>query len=99
MARIVIYSMCYRGDVFPHAPVAAELARRGHHGTFVAPSELFPIIAADGMTLADADVGEMCPSGIDHYGDYCARFGLGPVSRVTGGDALAVTIQLIRSKP
>lgn len=75
MARIVIYSMCYRGDVFPYAPVAAELARRGHDVTFVAPSELFPNLAADGVNLADADAGEMCPSGLDHYGDYCARWG------------------------
>ena len=75
MARIVIYSICYRGDVFPYAPVAAELARRGHAVTFVAPSELLPSVAADGVTLADADAGEMCPSGLDRYGDYCARWG------------------------
>lgn len=75
MARVVIYSMAYRGDVLPYAPIAAELARRGHHVTFVAPSELLPSLAADGVTLADADAGEMCPSGLDHYGDYCARWG------------------------
>lgn len=75
MARIVVYSMCYRGDVFPYAPVAAELARRGHEVTFLAPAELLSSLAADGVTLADADVGEMCPSGLDHYGDYCARWG------------------------
>ena len=75
MARIVVYSICYRGDVFPYAPVAAELARRGHDVTFVAPSELLPSLAAEGVTLADADAGEMCPSGLDHYGDYCARWG------------------------
>lgn len=38
MARIVFYSMAYRGDVLPYAPVAAELARRGHDVTFVAPA-------------------------------------------------------------
>ena len=75
MARVVIYSIAYRGDVFPYAPVAAELARRGHAVTFVAPSELLPSLAADGVTLADADAGEMCPSGLDRYGAYCARWG------------------------
>lgn len=75
MARVVIYSMCYRGDVFPYAPVAAELAQRGHDVTFVAPAELLPSLGADGVTLADADAGEMCPSGLDNYGDYCARWG------------------------
>ena len=75
MARIVFYSMAYRGDVLPYAPVAAELARRGHDVTFVAPAELLPSLAADGVTLADADAGEMTPSGLDHYGDYCARWG------------------------
>ena len=75
MARVVIYSMAYRGDVFPYAPIAAELARRGHDVTFVAPSELFASLASDGVSLADADAGEMCPSGLDRYGDYCARWG------------------------
>ncbi len=75
MARIVIYSIAYRGDVLPYAPVAAELARRGHEVTFVAPSELLPSLAADGVTLADADAGEMCPSGLDKHGSYCARWG------------------------
>jgi UDP:flavonoid glycosyltransferase YjiC (YdhE family) len=75
MARIVVYAIAYRGDVFPYAPVAAELARRGHDVTFVAPAELLPNVAADGVTLADADAGEMCPSGLDRYGDYCARWG------------------------
>ena len=75
MARIVVYSICYRGDVFPYAPVAAELARRGHSVTFVAPAELLPSLAAKGVVLADADAGEMCPSGLDRYGAYCARCG------------------------
>ncbi|MBK5288418.1 MAG: glycosyltransferase family 1 protein [Acidimicrobiia bacterium] len=75
MSRIVVYSMCYRGDVFPYAPVAAELARRGHDVTFLAPAELLPSLEAEGVTLADADAGEMCPSGLDRYGEYCARWG------------------------
>ena len=75
VARIVIYAICYRGDVFPYAPVAAELARRGHDVTFVAPAELLPQLAADGVRLADADAGEMTPSALDRYGDYCARWG------------------------
>ena len=75
MAHVVIYSMAYRGDVFPYAPIAAELARRNHRVTFLAPAELLPSLAADGVTLVDADAGEMCPSGLDHYGDYCARWG------------------------
>lgn len=75
MAHVVIYSSAYRGDVFPYAPIAAELARRHHRVTFMAPAELLPSIAAEGVTTVDADAGEMCPSGLDHYGEYCARWG------------------------
>jgi rhamnosyltransferase subunit B len=75
MARIVVYSIAYRGDVLPYAPIAAELARRGHDVTFVAPEELHPVLAAPGVRLADADAGEMTPSRLDAYGDYCARWG------------------------
>ena len=38
MARIVVHSMAYRGDVFPYVPIASELARRGHDVTFVVPA-------------------------------------------------------------
>jgi rhamnosyltransferase subunit B len=75
MARIVVYAIAYRGDVLPYAPIAAELARRGHEVTFVAPAELHPVVAAPGVGLVDADAGEMTPSGLDAYGDYCARWG------------------------
>jgi UDP:flavonoid glycosyltransferase YjiC (YdhE family) len=75
VARVVVYSIAYRGDVLPYAPIAAELARRGHDVTFVAPEELHPVLAAPGVRLADADAGEMTPSGLDAYGDYCARWG------------------------
>ena len=75
MAHVVIYSMAYRGDVFPYAPIAAELARRNHRVTFLAPAELLPSLTADGVTLVDAEAGEMCPSRPDHYGQYCARWG------------------------
>src|SRR3954469_17745866 len=75
VARVVVYAIAYRGDVLPYAPVAAELARRGHDVVFVAPTELHPQLAARGVTLVDADAGEMTPSGLDAYGDYCARWG------------------------
>ena len=75
MAHIALYAIAYRGDVFPYAPIAKELATRGHDVSFVAPAELHPILAADGVTMVDADAGEMTPSGLDAYGDYCARWG------------------------
>src|SRR4051812_14319672 len=37
MSRIVVASAAYLGDVAPYIPVAAELARRGHDVTFLAP--------------------------------------------------------------
>ena len=75
MAHLALYAIAYRGDVLPYAPIAAELARRGHDVTFIAPSELHPLLAAPGVRLVDADAGEMTPAGLDAYGDYCARWG------------------------
>ncbi|MGZ4796149.1 MAG: glycosyltransferase [Acidimicrobiia bacterium] len=75
MAHVAIYAIAYRGDVLPYAPIAAELARRGHRVTFLAPAELHPLLAGPGVTLVDADAGEMTPAGLDAYGDYCARWG------------------------
>jgi sterol 3beta-glucosyltransferase len=75
VSHVALYAIAYRGDVLPYAPVAAELARRGHRVTFVAPAELHPLLAAPGVALVDADAGEMTPSGLDAYGDYCARWG------------------------
>lgn len=75
MSHVALYAIAYRGDVLPYAPVAAELARRGHRVTFLAPAELHPLLAAPGVTLVDADAGEMTPSGLDAYGEYCARWG------------------------
>jgi hypothetical protein len=75
VARVALYAIAYRGDVLPYAPIAAELARRGHDVTFLAPAELHPLLAAPGVRLVDADAGEMTPSGLDAYGDYCARWG------------------------
>ncbi len=43
MAKIVVYSMAYRGDVFPFVPIASALARAGHEATYVVPREFHPL--------------------------------------------------------
>ena len=47
MAKIVVYSMAHRGDVFPYVPIANELVQRGHDVTFVVPREFHPLFAAE----------------------------------------------------
>ena len=47
MAKIVVYSMAYRGDVFPYVPIASELGRRGHDVVFVVPREYHPLFAGE----------------------------------------------------
>lgn len=53
MASIVFYSAAYRGDVYPYAPLANELSRRGHRVTFVVPEEFHADFAAEDFTCAD----------------------------------------------
>ena len=47
MAKIVMYSMACRGDVFPYVPIASELSRRGHDVVFVVPREYHPLFASE----------------------------------------------------
>ncbi len=53
MASIVLYSAAYRGDVYPFAPLANELTRRGHRVTFVVPNEFHADFADEAFTCAD----------------------------------------------
>lgn len=75
MATVVLYSVAYRGDVLPLAPIGWELARRGHTVRFVAPAELHPLIARHGVTAHDADEGDLSPSGLDRHGAFVQRWG------------------------
>lgn len=50
MANVIVYSMAYRGDVYPFAPIASELHLRGHNVTMVVPQEFHGDFAAEGFT-------------------------------------------------
>lgn len=84
MATVVLYSVAYRGDVLPMAPVAWELARRGHTVRFVCPAELHPLVARHGVTPHPADEGDLSPTGLDRHGAFVERWGtrLGGVGMV-----------------
>lgn len=75
MAKIVVYTMAYRGDVFPYVPIASELSRRGHDVTFVGPDELRAQLAAEPFAFRDGDCGDLTPTRLDAYGDYVRRWG------------------------
>ena len=75
MARIVVYSMAYRGDIFPFVPIASELFRRGHDVTFVGPEELRASLSAEPFQLRDGDCGDLTPSRLDRHGPYIRRWG------------------------
>lgn len=75
MAKIVVYSMAYRGDVFPYVPIASELARRGHTVTFVGPEELRDDFAAEPFEFLDGDCGDLTPNRLDAHADYVRRWG------------------------
>jgi rhamnosyltransferase subunit B len=75
MAKVVVYTMAYRGDVFPFVPIASELSRRGHDVTFVGPEELRGQLASEPFAFRDGDCGDLTPSGLDSHGDYVRRWG------------------------
>ena len=75
MAKIVVYSMAYRGDVFPFVPIASELARRGHSVTFVGPEELRDEFRSEPFAFRDGDCGDLTPTRLDAHGNYVRRWG------------------------
>jgi len=75
MARIVVYAMANRGDVFPYVPIASELSRRGHDVTFVGPEELRAQLAPEPFAFRDGDCGDLTPARLDAHADYVRRWG------------------------
>ncbi len=74
MAKIVVYSMAYRGDVFPYVPIASELARRGHDVVFVVPREFHPLFAGEPFRCAHSGT-DFGPVMLDRHAAYVDRWG------------------------
>jgi rhamnosyltransferase subunit B len=74
MAKIVVYSMAYRGDVFPYVPIASGLARAGHDVVFVVPEEFHPLFAAEPFRCASSGT-DYGPTMLDQHAKYVARWG------------------------
>lgn len=76
MARIVVYSNAYRGDVFPFVPIASELARRGHDVTFVTAREFHPLFAAEPFRVAHSGSDSLAPKHLDTHAEWVAKWGV-----------------------
>ncbi|NNE72221.1 MAG: hypothetical protein HKN26_00995, partial [Acidimicrobiales bacterium] len=76
MARIVVYSNAYRGDVFPFVPIASELHRRGHDVTYVCPREFHPLFAAEPFSVAHSGSDSLAPVSLDQHGEWLAKWGM-----------------------
>jgi len=74
MARIVVYAAGYRGDVLPYAPIAAELARRGHDVRLVVPTEFHPLLAGEPFACAWSGP-EFGPAQLERAAPFLARWG------------------------
>ena len=74
MARIVVYSMAHRGDVYPYVPIASELCRRGHEVTYVVPREFHSALAAEPFRCVHSGT-DFSPVELDQHGAYIARWG------------------------
>jgi MGT family glycosyltransferase len=79
VARIILYSMAHRGDVFPYVPVANEMARRGHDVVYVVPREYHPLFVNEQFECRHSGT-DFSPIELDKRGDYIRRWG-----RVAGG--------------
>lgn len=66
VARVVVSSLGYRGDVFAYVRIASELARRGHHVTYVVPEEFHR--GLDGLGFRCASPGfDIGPTVLDQH--------------------------------
>ncbi len=74
MAKIVVYSMAYRGDVFPYVPIANELARRGHDVVYVVPDEFHQTFVGEAFRCAPSGT-DFGPSALDGHARYVDRWG------------------------
>jgi len=74
VARIVVYAMAYRGDVYPYVPIASELARRGHAVVFVVPREFHGDMAAEPFRCAHSGT-DFGPGALDRRAAYVDRWG------------------------
>ena len=72
--KIVVYSMAYRGDVFPYVPIASELARRGHDVVFVVPREYHPLFASEPFRCVHSGT-DFSASALDEHAAYVDRWG------------------------
>ncbi|HEX9645127.1 MAG TPA: glycosyltransferase [Acidimicrobiia bacterium] len=54
MSHIVFSSAAFWGDVMPYAPLASELARRGHEVVFSLPAGHHPVLEGEAFSLHDS---------------------------------------------
>jgi sterol 3beta-glucosyltransferase len=75
VAKIVVLSMAYRGDVHPYVPVASELARRGHNVTFVVPREFHDELSGEPFDCVHSG-SDFGPAELNKHGDWLAKWGM-----------------------
>lgn len=75
MAKVVVLSMAYRGDVHPYVPVASELVRRGHDVTFVVPREFHPGFADEPFDCVHSG-SDFGPTDLNEHGEWLAKWGM-----------------------
>src|SRR5438034_5156705 len=74
MARVVVYSLGYRGDVFPYVPIASALAARGHEVTYVVPPEFHALLGGEGFRCVHSGF-DLGPALLDEHAKYVAHLG------------------------
>jgi UDP:flavonoid glycosyltransferase YjiC (YdhE family) len=63
LARIVLHSAGYWGDVVPYVPIANELVARGHDVTYALPNGHHALLAGERFAVADSG-NPFCPAAV-----------------------------------
>jgi len=76
VARIIVYSNAYRGDVYPYVPIASELCGRGHDVTYVTQQEYHADFAAEPFAVAHTGSDSLGPRSLAAHQGYVDRWGM-----------------------
>jgi UDP:flavonoid glycosyltransferase YjiC (YdhE family) len=74
MARVVINSMGYRGDVFPYVRIASELVARGHDVAYVVPQEFHALLDSEGFRCVHPGFN-IGPTLLEEHAKYVRHWG------------------------
>jgi rhamnosyltransferase subunit B len=75
VARVLVVTGGYRGDVLPFVPIARELARRAHEVRVLVPRDFHALLADEPFDVPVEEGHDFGPSFLEPYAPFMARWG------------------------